>query len=60
LLADWELSKPIVDKPTAKYPRQPERTGTWQFMSVALLSWAKSVEICDELEAFFIRENLPH
>ena len=27
--------------------------GTWQFMSVALLSLSKSVEICDELEAFF-------
>ncbi len=71
LLADWEMSKPILDEPAGKFPRQPERTvciptsrgarsrpnhyikGTWQYMSVALLSWAKSVEICDELEAFF-------
>ena len=27
--------------------------GTWQFMSVALLSETKSIEISDELEAFF-------
>ena len=27
--------------------------GTWQFLSVALLSRPKEVEICDELEAFF-------
>ena len=27
--------------------------GTWQFLSVALLSGPKEVEICDELEAFF-------
>ncbi|TFK80909.1 hypothetical protein K466DRAFT_442269, partial [Polyporus arcularius HHB13444] len=53
LLADWEMSKPILDEPAGKFPRQPERTGTWQYMSVALLSWAKLVEICDELEAFF-------
>ena len=27
--------------------------GTWQFMSVALLTHKKFIEICDELEAFF-------
>ena len=27
--------------------------GTWQFLSVALLSRLKEVEICDELESFF-------
>ncbi|KAJ8463715.1 hypothetical protein ONZ51_g10075 [Trametes cubensis] len=52
LLCDWELSKP-VDAPI-KSPRQPMRSGTWQFMSVALLNdHNKPVEICDELEAFF-------
>ncbi|TFK83367.1 hypothetical protein K466DRAFT_602927, partial [Polyporus arcularius HHB13444] len=55
LLADWEMSKPIPGKPSdgKQGPRQPERTGTWQYMSVALLSGDKNVEISDELEAFF-------
>ncbi|RPD53593.1 hypothetical protein L226DRAFT_561064 [Lentinus tigrinus ALCF2SS1-7] len=53
LLADWEMSKPITDKPVGKVQgRQPERTGTWQYMSVALLSRGKSIETCDELESF--------
>nr|VWO96516.1 Uncharacterized protein [Ganoderma boninense] len=50
LLADWEMSKP---KDYRGLGRQPERTGTWQFLSVALLSGPKEVELCDELEAFF-------
>ncbi|PIL32477.1 hypothetical protein GSI_05180 [Ganoderma sinense ZZ0214-1] len=50
LLADWEMSKP---KDYKGHGRQPERTGTWQFLSVALLSGPKEVELCDELEAFF-------
>ncbi|KAI0331547.1 hypothetical protein GY45DRAFT_606762 [Cubamyces sp. BRFM 1775] len=51
LLCDWELSKRI--KSTAISPRQPVRSGTWQYMSVALLDYHdKVVEICDELEAF--------
>ncbi|KAI0631751.1 hypothetical protein C8Q77DRAFT_158005 [Trametes polyzona] len=53
LLADWELSKPIggVHDDCA---RQPERTGTWQYMSVAiLLDHSKVVELSDELESFF-------
>ncbi|KAI0707486.1 hypothetical protein C8T65DRAFT_781158 [Cerioporus squamosus] len=50
LLADWEMAKPI----DTEGPRQPERTGTWQYMSVALLSRTRTlVEICDELESFF-------
>ncbi|KAI0739891.1 hypothetical protein C8Q80DRAFT_1200859 [Daedaleopsis nitida] len=49
ILADWEMSKPWEKK----YPRQPERTGTWQFMSVALLSRRKVIQISDELESFF-------
>ncbi|PIL32460.1 hypothetical protein GSI_05162 [Ganoderma sinense ZZ0214-1] len=51
MLTDWEMSKPMDSKNTSG--RQPERTGTWQFLSVALLSRPKEVEICDELEAFF-------
>ncbi|KAH9927935.1 uncharacterized protein BXZ73DRAFT_102443 [Epithele typhae] len=34
LLADWEMSKPIVED---EKPRQSERTGTWQFQAVSLL-----------------------
>ncbi|KAI0689367.1 hypothetical protein C8T65DRAFT_673012 [Cerioporus squamosus] len=49
ILADWEMAK----ETTVTDPRQPERTGTWQYMSVALLSRDKDVEVCDELESFF-------
>ncbi|RDX50657.1 hypothetical protein OH76DRAFT_1380067 [Lentinus brumalis] len=52
LLADWEMSKPILAD-GKRGPPHPERTGTWQYMSVALLSGDKNVEISDELEAFF-------
>ncbi|KAI9070131.1 hypothetical protein FKP32DRAFT_1551542, partial [Trametes sanguinea] len=39
ILTDWELAKVIPvatssEKPK-QVPRQPEKTGTWQFMSVA-------------------------
>ncbi|KAI0669682.1 hypothetical protein C8Q78DRAFT_938648, partial [Trametes maxima] len=52
LLTDWELSKPIstVTLPT----RQPDRRGTWQFMSVSALNDpSKQIEVPDELESFF-------
>ncbi|KAI0357286.1 hypothetical protein OH77DRAFT_1451608 [Trametes cingulata] len=53
LLADWELSKPIHDKEELQRPRQPPRTGTWQFLSVGMLSAKpKAPEIIDELESF--------
>ncbi|KAI0806731.1 hypothetical protein C8Q74DRAFT_1189652 [Fomes fomentarius] len=52
ILADWEMSKPLDSVVVSLRPRQPERTGTWQFMSVALLSGDKTVEVCDEVEAF--------
>ncbi|KAI0750176.1 hypothetical protein C8Q80DRAFT_1253690 [Daedaleopsis nitida] len=53
MLADWEMSKPLLIIDGPRKPRQPERTGTWQFMSVALLSNLKDViEVSDELEAF--------
>ncbi|CDO75325.1 hypothetical protein BN946_scf184848.g2 [Trametes cinnabarina] len=54
LLVDWELSKPLIGRAGLPRPRQPERTGTWQFMSAAVLSdHGKKIEISDELEAFF-------
>ncbi|KAI0696474.1 hypothetical protein C8T65DRAFT_583405, partial [Cerioporus squamosus] len=52
LLADWEMAKPT--DPQQQGQRQPERTGTYQYMSVALLSHLKAnVEVCDEIESFF-------
>ncbi|KAI0641665.1 hypothetical protein C8Q79DRAFT_285489 [Trametes meyenii] len=54
LLADWEMSKPVSEKVEFLRPRQPPRTGTWQFLSAAMLSrYPGAVEIADELEAFF-------
>ncbi|KAH9889936.1 hypothetical protein C8Q73DRAFT_736428 [Cubamyces lactineus] len=54
LLTDWELSKDIKVKGRPRRARQPERTGTWQYMSIALINEpTKAVEISDELEAFF-------
>ncbi|KAI9058417.1 hypothetical protein FKP32DRAFT_1606823 [Trametes sanguinea] len=54
LLVDWELSKPLKGHASLPRPRQPERTGTWQFMSAAVLdNHSKQLEIPDELESFF-------
>ncbi|OJT06760.1 hypothetical protein TRAPUB_2397, partial [Trametes pubescens] len=54
LLTDWELSKPLRHESGQLRARQPERTGTWQYMSVAVLSKStKVVETSDELESFF-------
>ncbi|CDO78144.1 hypothetical protein BN946_scf184680.g1 [Trametes cinnabarina] len=54
LLVDWELSKPLKGEAGLPRPRQPERTGTWQFMSAAVLNnHGKLLEISDELESFF-------
>ncbi|CDO76373.1 hypothetical protein BN946_scf185011.g37 [Trametes cinnabarina] len=61
IITDWELAKTVpaqgehsLTKPQER-PRQPERTGTWQFMSVAYVQnhprWA--VSVADELESFF-------
>ncbi|TBU26684.1 hypothetical protein BD311DRAFT_422694, partial [Dichomitus squalens] len=50
ILADWELSKPLQDVGA----RQPERTGTWRYMSVAsLLDAYHIVGTADEIESFF-------
>ncbi|KAI0359685.1 hypothetical protein OH77DRAFT_1049762 [Trametes cingulata] len=52
LLNDWELSKKVVDK--APQGRQPDRTGTWQFLSAQALSDpTKLIVVQDELESFF-------
>ncbi|OSD07145.1 hypothetical protein PYCCODRAFT_1339264, partial [Trametes coccinea BRFM310] len=54
LLVDWELSKPLKGDASFPRPRQPERTGTWQFMSAAVLdNHSKKLEVSDELESFF-------
>ncbi|KAI1785220.1 hypothetical protein LXA43DRAFT_150866 [Ganoderma leucocontextum] len=54
LLNDWELSKRFVQGETQSGGRQPDRTGTWQFMSVhVLLKTTKLIEIPDDLESFF-------
>ncbi|KAI0699933.1 hypothetical protein C8T65DRAFT_831736 [Cerioporus squamosus] len=51
ILTDWELAKGLSDP---RKPRQPHRTGTWQYMSVALLNRpGKVVEIPDDLESLF-------
>ncbi|OSD00222.1 hypothetical protein PYCCODRAFT_1393825 [Trametes coccinea BRFM310] len=51
LLADWELSKRLDDYQAEA--RHPDRTGTWQFMSVHIQDHPHAqVEIADELESF--------
>ncbi|KAI1784348.1 hypothetical protein LXA43DRAFT_976734 [Ganoderma leucocontextum] len=52
LLNDWELSKK-VDSGSPE-GRQPDRTGTWQYMSAnALNDPTRRIVIQDELESFF-------
>ncbi|KAH9895625.1 hypothetical protein C8Q73DRAFT_789435 [Cubamyces lactineus] len=51
LHCDCEMSKKISLELST--PRQPMQSGTMQYMSLALLSWPKRVEISDKLEAFF-------
>ncbi|KAI0359641.1 hypothetical protein OH77DRAFT_1420183 [Trametes cingulata] len=52
LLNDWELSKELQQQ--TEEERQPDRTGTWQFMSArALNKHTKTIVIQDELESFF-------
>ncbi|KAI0368951.1 hypothetical protein BV20DRAFT_1021386 [Pilatotrama ljubarskyi] len=52
LLNDWELSKELEQQ--MEEGRQPDRTGTWQFMSAfALNEHTKTIVIQDELESFF-------
>ncbi|OBZ73639.1 hypothetical protein A0H81_06292 [Grifola frondosa] len=54
LLNDWELSKPIARPGTVDRARREGRTGTWQFMSSAILDdKCRRPIIEDELESFF-------
>ncbi|OBZ73892.1 hypothetical protein A0H81_06308 [Grifola frondosa] len=54
LLNDWELSKPIARPGTVDVARREGRTGTWQFMSSAILDdKSRRPMIEDELESFF-------
>ncbi|RPD52767.1 hypothetical protein L226DRAFT_496128 [Lentinus tigrinus ALCF2SS1-7] len=51
LLTDWELAKDIHK---TSHERQPERTGTWQFMSAHVQNDpGRVVVIADELESVF-------
>ncbi|KAI0822877.1 hypothetical protein BC628DRAFT_621653 [Trametes gibbosa] len=52
MLNDWELSKNVNNN--SPVARQPDRTGTWQFLSMhALNAPEKPIAITDELESFF-------
>ncbi|KAI0359590.1 hypothetical protein OH77DRAFT_1395667, partial [Trametes cingulata] len=52
LLTDWELAKSIYDADDG--PRQPDRTGTWQFMSASsLMNTSKRIIVQDDMESFF-------
>ncbi|OSD02208.1 hypothetical protein PYCCODRAFT_410417, partial [Trametes coccinea BRFM310] len=59
VLTDWELAKEVPASDATEKPkqvaRQPERTGTWQFMSVAYIKHQpyQPVSVADELESFF-------
>ncbi|RPD71860.1 hypothetical protein L226DRAFT_490826, partial [Lentinus tigrinus ALCF2SS1-7] len=53
MLNDWELSKRVPASDVASGGRQPDRTGTWQFMSAhALNDRFRPIVVADELEAF--------
>ncbi|KAI0663917.1 hypothetical protein C8Q70DRAFT_905386, partial [Cubamyces menziesii] len=52
LLADWELAESVGEKEEG--PRQPDRTGTWQFMSAnALRHPSKKIIVQDDMESLF-------
>ncbi|PIL32462.1 hypothetical protein GSI_05164 [Ganoderma sinense ZZ0214-1] len=54
LLTDWELSRSVDNVQTPSKTSQADRVGTYQFMSVNLLSnLSKAVRVSDELELFF-------
>ncbi|KAH9174768.1 hypothetical protein EDB89DRAFT_2241537 [Lactarius sanguifluus] len=54
ILIDWDLSKKVV-KGGSGTQRQHSRTGTWQFISIALLQKPsiRPHEVSDDLESFF-------
>ncbi|KAF9255489.1 hypothetical protein L218DRAFT_884008, partial [Marasmius fiardii PR-910] len=52
LLIDWDFSRPFE----VMFPRQPEHTDTWQFMSAKLLMNENPPVphlVADDLEAFY-------
>ncbi|KAI0333046.1 hypothetical protein GY45DRAFT_376123 [Cubamyces sp. BRFM 1775] len=52
LLADWELAKRVNEDDEG--PRQPDRTGTWQFLSASALSRpSKRIIVQDDMESLF-------
>ncbi|EJF56424.1 hypothetical protein DICSQDRAFT_174940 [Dichomitus squalens LYAD-421 SS1] len=55
ILCDWELAKPVDDQRAASNASRASQMGTYQFMSVNLLTdpSSPSVTIADELESFF-------
>ncbi|KAI0368161.1 hypothetical protein BV20DRAFT_969455 [Pilatotrama ljubarskyi] len=55
VLTDWELAKRAPREDEEEVARQPERTGTWQFMSVNYIDckWTRPIVVADELESFF-------
>ncbi|TBU26891.1 hypothetical protein BD311DRAFT_666524 [Dichomitus squalens] len=55
ILCDWELAKLVDDQRAASNASRASQMGTYQFMSVNLLSNPSrpSVTIADELESFF-------
>ncbi|KAI0648448.1 hypothetical protein C8Q79DRAFT_575589 [Trametes meyenii] len=54
MLTDWELAKPLCDDKLKECQRQPERTGTWQFISAfSLDNPTVPMKIEDDLESFF-------
>ncbi|KAI0641602.1 hypothetical protein C8Q79DRAFT_929659 [Trametes meyenii] len=54
VLTDWELAKVVPKDGSQQRARQPERTGTWQFMSVAYVkNHPAAVTVADEMESFF-------
>ncbi|KAI0631834.1 hypothetical protein C8Q77DRAFT_1159569 [Trametes polyzona] len=55
VLTDWELAKEVKTDATQEKARQPERTGPWQFMSVAYVGsqCTLPITVADELESFY-------
>ncbi|GBE86380.1 predicted protein [Sparassis crispa] len=69
-LSDWELSKTVPKGGENHVARQPDRTGTWQFMSaLSLQNPYKPITLQDDLESFvhlvvyeairFLPHNIP-
>ncbi|KAF9495163.1 hypothetical protein BDN71DRAFT_1431115 [Pleurotus eryngii] len=51
LLNDWDTA--VVEKDIQDSPRAHERTGTWAFMSIAMLKRERRPHgVCDDLESF--------